>query len=49
METQNYSTWLWLKWIALKENKEIRHALNYGKTKLGEYKVDGFDGFGANW
>ncbi len=45
MEIQSYSTWLWLEWIALKENKEIRHALNYGEAKLGKYKVDRFDGF----
>ncbi len=44
METQSYSAWLWLEWIALKENKEICHALNYSEVKLGKYKVDGFDG-----
>ncbi|MCP4588907.1 MAG: hypothetical protein GY840_23635 [Pseudoalteromonas sp.] len=47
METQSYSAWLWLEWIALKGNKEIRHALNYSEAMLGKYKVDGFnaDGF----
>ncbi len=44
MEIQSYSAWPWLEWIALKENKEIHHALNYGEMKLGKYKVDGFDG-----
>ncbi len=45
MEIQSYSAWLWLEWIALKENKEIRHTLNYSEAKLGKYKVDGFDEF----
>lgn len=33
----------WIQLMAITKNKTIRHALNGGEVKLGEYFVDGFD------
>ncbi len=44
MDKQSHVVLQWLEWIAMKEMREIRHALNYGEASIGKYKVDGLDG-----
>jgi len=45
----------WLQWISKKEGWNIRHKLNGGEVKIGQFKVDGlcentiFEYYGCYW
>jgi hypothetical protein len=41
-ENQSAIALKWIKWISHKDSLYIRHKLNGGEVKIGEYKVDGY-------